>query len=195
MEFRHAQAVENVKQACQALNTDLLEFRSRKKLNVRITTQALRTTIPFGPGASCQFVCRPCYNGGKAFLYTTAEKYKIPFILWGDSEIEKITFIPTCNKLFFNSPLRYAASSRLFSFIQFLYLLNVQRNESLPSGNSRFDVRYPKLRNQEIEEVHIFDFVEWDRNEIKKTIGDELGWRKPPDSITSWRFDCHLHSL
>jgi len=76
--FRHAQAVENVKQACQALNTDLLEFRSRKKLNVRITTQALRTTIPFGPGASCQFVCRPCYNGGKAFLYTTAEKYKIP---------------------------------------------------------------------------------------------------------------------
>ncbi|MBW2054048.1 MAG: hypothetical protein JRI85_17755 [Deltaproteobacteria bacterium] len=33
------------------------------------------------------------------------------------------------------------------------------------------------------------------RNEIKKTIGDELGWRKPPDSITSWRFDCHLHSL
>ncbi|MBW2324219.1 MAG: ATPase, partial [Deltaproteobacteria bacterium] len=43
--------------------------------------------------------------------------------------------------------------------------------------------------------MHIFDFVEWDRNEIKKTIGDELGWRKPPDSITSWRFDCHLHSL
>jgi len=194
--FRHIQALNNVKEACRRLGTELLECRSKGNLNVRITAHALHTTIPFGPGAACQFMCRPCYNGGLAFLYSTAEKYRIPFVIWGDSLIEKITFIPVRNKIMgFQKPLRYACSSRCFSFFRFLYLLVIQRNEALPSGNFSFDIHYPKLRSQGTEEIHLFDYIEWDRNQIKKAIIEELGWQKPPEKLSSWRFDCHLHSL
>lgn len=194
--FRHAQAVENVRTACQSLGAHLMEVRSVANLNARITAHALHVTIPFGPGTPLQFMCRHCYNGGLTFVYSTAEQYKIPFILWGDSLIEKLTFIPIRGKfLNFQNPIRYFVSPRALSFSKFLYLLMVQRNECLPSGNSRFDVRCPKLKNNHIREVHLFDYIEWDRREIKRSITEELGWRKPSEKLSTWRFDCHLHSL
>ncbi|MEW6587052.1 MAG: hypothetical protein AB1442_15765 [Nitrospirota bacterium] len=194
--FRHVQALKNIRRACTLLGVDLLESRSRDNLNARITARALHTTIPFGPGAACQLMCRPCYNGGLAFLYSIAEEYGIPFILWGDSVMEKISFIPVRDRLLgFQKPRRYLLSARGFSFIRFLQLLISQRNERLPSGNSRFDARYPKLRNPGIQEIHLFDYIEWDRREIKRAITEELDWQKPAEKISTWRFDCHLHGL
>ena len=193
--FRHPQARANMDNACRRSGVELLQFQSRNNLNIRTTASALRASIPFGPGACCQFICRQCYTGGLSFLYSTAEKYRIPFILWGDSLIERVTFIPVRNRLFFKSPLRYLVSARSGQFVRFLYLLRKLRNEALPSGNSRLDVRYPRLHTPGIEEVHLFDYIEWDRREIKRAISEELGWRKPPGSVSSWRFDCYLHGL
>jgi hypothetical protein len=194
--FRHVQALKNMKEACRRLDTDLVEFRSKDNLNARMAASAVHTCIPFGPGAACHFMCYHCYNGGLGFLYSTAEKHRIPFVLWGDSVIELLTFLPVRRKVMgFQRLLRYACSSRCFSFFRFLYLVMVQRNEMLPSGNFPLGLSFPKLRNREIEEVHLFDYIEWDRNEIKRVITDKLGWRKPPEKLSSWRFDCHLHSL
>ncbi len=194
--FRHVQALKNIRSACTLLGVDLLESRSMNDLSARITSHALHATIPFGPGAACQLMCRPCYNGGLAFLYSIAEEYRIPFILWGDSVMEKISFIPVRDRfLGFQRPRRYLFSARGFSFIRFLQLLLTQKNERLPSGNSHFSVRYPKLRNPSIREIHLFDYIEWDRREIKRAITEELGWQKPAEKISTWRFDCHLHDL
>lgn len=194
--FRHVQALKNVREACRRLGTELLECRSKDNLNVRIADSAVHAGIPFGPGAACQFMCYHCYNGGLGFLYSTAEKQRIPFVLWGDSSVELLTFIPIRDKVMgFKRPLRYIFSSRYFSFFRFLYLAMVQRNEMLPSGNFPLGIRFPKLKNREIEEVHLFDYIEWDRNEIKRVITEKLGWQKPSEKLSSWRFDCHLHSL
>ena len=194
--FRHAQALDNIKEACRRLGTELLECHSKNNLNAKIVSSAVHAGIPFGPGCTCQFICRPCYNGGLAFLYSIAENYKIPFVLWGDSQTELLTFLPLRHKIMgFRRPIRYLLSARSFSFLRFLYLLIIQRNEMRPSGNSPIDVRYPKLKNREIKEVHLFDYIDWDRRKIKKTITEELGWRKPPEALSSWRFDCRLHSL
>ena len=193
--FRHPQAQANMEVACECAGADFLQFKSKDNLNARIVASALRTTIPYGPGASCQLMCRQCYIGGLSFLYSTAEEYKIPYILWGDSIIERITFIPIRNKMFFKSPLRYLLSLQSTHFIRFLLLLRQLRNEKLPTGNSRMDVRFPKLLTPGTEEVHLFDYIEWDRNKIITTITDSLGWRKPAEAISTWRFDCHLHAL
>jgi len=193
--FRHPQALTNMQTACQRLGVMLLQFKSSDSLNTRIVASALRAAIPFGPGAACQFMCRPCYTGGLAYLYSTAEAYKIPYILWGDSLIERVSFIPVRNRLFYKSPLRYTFSPGGGQFLRFLWLLRRLRNEQLPSGNSRLDVRFPRLHSTGIEEVHLFDYIEWDRRKIKQAITEELGWRKPPESISSWRFDCYLHGL
>jgi hypothetical protein len=193
--FIHPQAQANMEAACEYSGVDLVQCKSKDNLNARIVASALRTTIPYGPGASCQLMCRQCYTGGLSFLYSTAEEYEIPYILWGDSLIERITFIPIRNKMFNKSPLRYTLSPQSPHFIRFLLLLRQLRNEKLPTGNSRMDVRFPKLLTPGIEEVHLFDYIEWDRNEILRAITDSLGWQKPAESISTWRFDCYLHAL
>jgi hypothetical protein len=194
--FRHSQAYKNTKTVCAKLGTDLVEFNSKDNLNVRATVQAIRATIPFGPGTACQFMCRPCYNGGLGALYSTAEKYGIPFILWGDTRVEELSFQSMKHQVMnFHSPLRYAFSYRWFSFLKYVYLFMVQRRERLPSGNLPIEFHSPKLRNPKIKEISLFHYVEWNRGEIKRTITEELGWQKPPDALSTWRFDCYLHKL
>jgi hypothetical protein len=193
--FRHPQAQKNMENACKKTGVELLQFQSSHNLNARITAQALKTTIPYGPGAVGQLICKHCYTGGLSFLYATAQEYKIPFILWGDSVIELLTYIPARKKMFFKNPLTYLFSKQSLHFIRFMILLRQLRNEKLPAGNFRMDVRSAKLRTPGIEEIHLFDYIEWDRNEILNSITTHLGWEKPEDSISTWRFDCHLHSL
>ena len=194
--FRHPQAEKNIYEAGRRLGVEIIECTSRNQLNKRITAETLHATIPHGPGPTLQFMCRACYNGGLAFLYSIAHEKKIPFIFWGDSAVEKLSFVPIRHKaLGMVHPGRVVFSPHGLSFIKFLGLLLAQRNEKLPPGNSPFSLKFPKLKDPNIGEIHFFDYVEWDRNEIKQIIREELGWEKPPDSISSWRFDCHLHSL
>lgn len=193
--FRHPQAQKNMEDACKNTDAELIQFQSSNNLNIKIAAQALKTTIPYGPGAVGQLICKHCYTGGLSFLYSTAQEYKIPYILWGDSVIELLTYIPARKKMFFKNPLTYLFSKQSFHFIKFLMLLRKLRNEKLPAGNSSMDVRCAKLNTPGIEEVHLFDYIEWDRNEILSSITGSLGWEKPEESISTWRFDCHLHSL
>jgi len=58
-------------------------------------------------------------------------------------------------------------------------------------GNSV--VAYPALKNKNIKEIRLFDYIVWDRNKITSTITKELGWEKPSGAISTWRIDCKLH--
>ena len=194
--FRHDQARINAITACKKLEVDMLECRSRDNLNSRIAAAAIHTTVPYGPGPTCQYMCLPCYNGGLGFVYSTAEKYRIPFVFWGTSGVERLSFSSTKRvHLGFRRPIQYAISPRCFYFIKFVWLFLSQRRENLPTGNRPFEFAYPKLNNPRIEEVSLFDYIEWDRREIKRAITEELGWKKPDDSLSTWRFDCLLHEF
>ena len=126
--FQHEQAYKNVKEACTRLEADLLEVKSKDNLNARLAAAALHMAVPFGPGPCLHFLSRHCYNGGRAFLYSAVYKYKIPIIFWGDASTELLSFAARRKQVFsFKSPLRYALSSRAFSFLEFLYLLYRQR--------------------------------------------------------------------
>lgn len=194
--FRHPLARENAEEVCRRAGAELLQFRSRDNLNERIAAAAIRSSIPFGPGACLHFCCYHCYSGGLCFLYTIAQELKIPFIFWGDSFVERLSFFPIRKKARgYKGPLRHLLSSRGLSFLRMLRLIGAQRNEALPPGNSRFNLKYPRLHSKDITEIHLYEYVEWDRNTIKQVITEELGWRKPPEKLSSWRYDCSLHTL
>jgi hypothetical protein len=194
--FRHNQAVQNARTVCRNVGVNLVECHSKDSLSVRTTTEALRATIPFGPGTACQYVCRPCYNGGLGFVYSTAEKYEIPFILWGDSRVEDLSFQAIKRQVMgYHSPLRYVFSLRCLSFLKFIYLFMIQRGESLPSRNLPIEFHSPKLRNPNIQELSYFNYIKWERNKIKEAITKETGWKKPAEKLSTWRFDCYLHIL
>ena len=46
-----------------------------------------------------------------------------------------------------------------------------------------------------LKEIHLYDYIEWDRNTIVDTIQNKMGWSKPDASATSWRIDCSLVPL
>lgn len=193
--FRHEQAWKNAQALCARLGVPLREVKSKDRLNERITRAAVHMCIPFGPGTATQFVCHHCYNGGKGFLYKLAEKEEIPWIMWGTSRVEDLSFQKTKHAVMnYKGKLRYLLSARALSFLEFTRLYGRQRNENLPSGNGPWGLKTVKLKNPDIREIALFDFVEWDRNETKRVLA-ELGWEKPADKISSWRFDCHLHPL
>ncbi|MBI3921391.1 MAG: hypothetical protein HY318_08255 [Armatimonadetes bacterium] len=194
--FRHPLALENAREACRRTGAELAEVRSKDNLNARIASAAVQSGIPFGPGACLHFCCYHCYNGGLSFLYTIVDQFKIPFIFWGDAYVELQSFLPVKRKFIgYKKPFQHLFSSRWLSFLKMLRLISAQRNESRPPGNSPFSLKFPRLKGPYTRELHLYDYIEWDRNRIKTVISEELGWQKPPETLSSWRFDCRLHEL
>ena len=194
--FRHPQAVINMENACKAMDVPLIERRSRDDLGARIVSSWLKAAMRFGPGPCMAHICRHCYMGGLTFLYSLANEHKIPFIVWGDAHVEKPSFIKIRKEsLGMKGSWRLLASSGGPRFAQCIALLLQQKNEPQPWSKLSLIPSFPRLRNSYTSTVHLFDYIEWDRNTIKETIRDELGWEKPPGAVSTWRFDCNLHAL
>jgi hypothetical protein len=145
--------------------------------------------------------CLACSYGIKAIPYIMAEKYGVPLIVYAGSQEEKST--PMLKRF------AQAASQRNLKrrLINQMYRLNPNywrvrwyqaqlRREFHVSGNSIFSGRArPLLKNRNIRELHLFDYIAWDREKIKATIIKELEWKRTPGHISSWRNDCALHSV
>jgi hypothetical protein len=43
--------------------------------------------------------------------------------------------------------------------------------------------------------VELFNYVEWDEQEIMSRIKSELDWDSPPELKSTWRFDCRVKHL
>jgi hypothetical protein len=80
------------------------------------------------------------------------------------------------------SPCRYR--------VQYAKLL--QRVEFPSPGHGILNRRFPHLRDSATREISYFDYVPWNRQKIKETIINELGWKKPEDAVSTWRADCTL---
>ncbi|MHC5077230.1 MAG: hypothetical protein ACYTFM_12500, partial [Planctomycetota bacterium] len=51
------------------------------------------------------------------------------------------------------------------------------------------------LKSNDTREINLFDYLTWDRKEIKNTIMNELNWQKPTDRLSTWKVDCKIHPL
>jgi hypothetical protein len=186
-EFETNQALLNVEKACKKLNVDLLTVRSRRGLVREIVKSNLRSSVL----RKLFRVCRACTYGFTSAAYRAAEEYKVPLILWGDSQQERASPMAVragrCLKLEKSRPLTFLDPN----YYKSKYLLLLQKFEFPVRGNC-FLREFPKLKNKDVKEVHIFDYIPWNRNEIKKTIMEELGWEKPAGFVSTWRTDCKL---
>lgn len=189
-EFQTDQAKKNIENVVKALNVELISVKSKKNIAHKIVKNSMLCFYvdeQFG-------VCRACSYGYRSAVFREAIKRKIPLILWGDSKNEKTTDITSkINKLVNTSNRK----SKLFNFNYYLYefYFLLQRLEFPVDGNYFFERRSPRLFDKDIEEIHIFDYVPWDRKTMKDVIYNKLNWKKPDDSISSWRIDCKLSPL
>jgi hypothetical protein len=186
-EFKTDQSVVNMETACEKLDVDLVSVRSKRDVVRKIVQCGLLSSVP----RKLFRVCRACTYGFKSAVYRKAEELKVPLILWGDSAPEALgrvginacraSHLTKSRPLFFLNPAYWKSK----------YYFLLQKLEFPVSGNS-LSAKFPVLKNDDIEEIHVFDYIPWDRRKIKETIMGRLGWKKPPDSVSTWRSDCKL---
>lgn len=192
-EFANPQAVKNIESACRILDVDLKVVRSKHDIATKFVRSNVRAGIPMGLRTLAGSFCRQCAYGYQGVVYMTAEKLQIPLILWGSSSAESTKDM---RDLMVESKVR----SRYWKLVNpHLYLTEIralqQRMEFAVPGNPTFSRSMPVLKNPNIREISVFDYIVWDREKIKDTIMNKLGWRKPEGHISSWRSDCRLHEI
>ena len=196
-EFRHAQAMENIRKACEITETDYISVRSENDISVKLTRSLIQEEISMG-FVKQPNICRACSYGIKSAPYREAERRGIPLILYAGSQEEKVQQMINTVTRAVPVPMRRKILGKLLRINprhwQVRYnVFNMKREFPVPGNSSFSNSVRPELTNPGIKELHIFDYLIWDRKIITETIMNELGWRKTPGHKSSWRNDCKLH--
>jgi hypothetical protein len=194
-EFQTPQAKANVQTACGILDVPLATYRSRWGTAKKTVHYAIRAALDGGIRAMADCFCNACSYGYRACCYIAAQRYNVPLIFWGESAGEYTQHMT-------DAQLRQGPAARIkkqFSGAGILYRLNLyrQRLEFPVRGNfwRSLALLPPRLKRAGTREIAFFDYVPWNRDLLKRTITRELGWKKPADSVSTWRIDCKLDRL
>ncbi len=201
-EFRHDQALANIKNACKILDTEFISVRSKQHLGQKIVQSTIREYLSGGRFGIPPETCIACNYGIKGIPYREAERHGVPLIIYAGSQEEKSKDMITKVYSGVNIPFKKKIIGKLrLKYLnpyhwKFRYYQMLQKQEFSVSGNSILSssVR-PTLKNKNITELHLFDYIPWDRKKITETITGELGWERTPGHISSWRNDCALHQF
>lgn len=182
-DFETEAAKANLKRMEVELNVPLIKTSSRNKLSMKIVTEKLKMNLPFGPALILDQTCEACKYGFESAAYNTAKRYKLKIVIWGDSQNESTADFYWLNKHKSPSIKDRILSGKALNLIRYKYFFSQMKKE------------YGSNQPEGLMEIHLYDFIEWDRKTILETITKEMKWEKPQESATSWRTDCRLVPL
>ena len=198
-EFRAEQALRNMQNATSKLGADFLSVRSKRNIATRMVRSQIRWALSENCRSVARGLCTACARGYTSIVYRIAIEKRIPLIFWGDSQVEstgRITkTIRETQQRGAKAPPGMLAKLSNPKYCVAEFLERWQRLEFHVRGNRLMSAAMPELRDGRIKEVHLFDYLKWDRARIKETIQTELGWQKPATSKSTWRIDCALTPL
>jgi hypothetical protein len=188
--FMPEQTKENIKNIVDILNVDhVIEQDEYIKKNVLpILSPWIRKPSP----AMIAFLCTGCRTGYKRGLAKTAQSNKIPLVITGAGEPER----SFAQRLLSISGQKGKRLSLALGFIREIlrnpyYLLSPN---CLILFTIEFFYRFI-YKFEDLKSVGVFKYIGWNERRILSVINDELGWKKPPESESSWRSDCKIHLL
>ena len=194
-EFRNEQALKNMVNACRILDVDLVSFKSKRNLAHRIIPHSIKHTLRFGIELLTRNICLACVYGYHAVVYREAEKYSAPLILWGFSQVEQTTHM-TSKHLRTALEKNFVKKINIHHFRSKYYQWLLRMEFPVPGNFSRnIRLRNVVLKNKNIKEIWLYNYIPWDRKKAKEIIMSELRWKKPDDAISTWRTDCYLEPL
>ena len=172
--------------------SNLLVVRSKSDLADKIVHSNTKAAIPLGLPTMMTSLCRQCSYGYISVAYREAEKHGIPIILWGTSTAESTERVQE-NMWAGRLPSKWNRLRDL-DFYRTEYHCLRQRLEFSVSGNPRISRSGPRLVNPAIREISVFDYIPWERQKIKETISQELGWEKPDTCPRGGRIASSMRS-
>ncbi|RLC26146.1 MAG: hypothetical protein DRH21_02945 [Deltaproteobacteria bacterium] len=199
-EFVHEQAIANMRDACKNLDVDFISIVSKRNICHKIVADQLRIASSFGPGALCACLCGPCNVGGFLSAKKVALQKKIPIIIFGNSDEERLSdFLKIGKRIPFKQKITNktapffirAQCNKLLQRMEFSSSFKETMNFCFTSGNENPGSQ--QISGTKI--LSVYNYIKWDRRKIVNAIEKELGWRKPENQVSSWRFDCRLIPL
>lgn len=200
--FVTTEAKRNMKKMADILGVDLvIEEHDFVKRTIKTNLSAwMRKPSQ----AMIEMICCGCGLGASRGMRKCAKENNIPLIAVGDSPIEKS---PCTRLLFTANPLsrrvrKIKSLSVLFGILYetiknpryFLNLYNIIVDVKEYFYFFNFET-FGKLLYPDQRILNFYHYIEWNEDTILSTIKNELNWKKPPESPTTWRADCSLNFL
>lgn len=194
--FTSKQAKENLKNAIKMLDVDFVSIKSKRDIQKRCLRDNILAWALNPSSDTFPVFCYGCKEGYLYGAYKIAGTMGIPLIILGDSQMENLAlaYLGRSYKSYFvhlfmkfmDNPLYfipYFNPKRIYHYL----LLNAEF--TLPAHLYRYTTRNsPKI-------IHWFDYIEYNERKILSTVTDKLGWKKPENFASSWRFDCQIHAI
>ncbi|MGD2164526.1 MAG: ATPase [Anaerolineae bacterium] len=197
--FTVPQAKANIENAVRALNVDLVRFQDKRHTHEKTLRDTYLAWRKRPSAALIPIVCigcKPAWVG----IYRTAEEHDIHCIVTGGNPFEVISFKREMVGISRDEDPRRAFFKYVYSSREILR----NRHYLKPSialalvraylfGNPHslgLRLRWPGMTW-----VEVFNYVEWNEQEIMSRIRAELDWESPPSLKSTWRFDCRVKHL
>jgi hypothetical protein len=193
--FASDQAKRNVKNAIRVLGVDCVQIRSKadaQEASLKDSIEAWVLNSSSRWNEDLPALCTGCREGWLRGSYKIAARLGVPLLLLGDSEMEDTLL---------TGPRRFHRSYPINLFLRLMrnpfylyprrayhYLL-IHAEFSLPAAIYQYVTRAgPRI-------VHWYEYVRYDHAQILSTVTEKMGWLGPPDSPSTWRFDCQVHTI
>lgn len=197
--FTVPQARINIDNAIKALNIDIVRFQDKNNSHRKVFRNTVTAWFRRPSPALIPIVCIGC-KPAWIEIYRIAKRYDIHCIASGGNPFEVISFKREMVGISRDEDPRRAFFKYIYSLREILenpaYLdprivLTLIKSYLFGSPYS-IGIR---LSWPNIKWVELFNYIEWNEQEILSRIKAELDWDSPPELISTWRFDCRVKHL
>jgi len=182
--FASMVAKDNIERAISKLDVDSITLKSKRDIQRRHLRHLIAFALRKSPHDVLTNLCSGCANGIWGGAYMTAKVRNIPLVVFGESRMESGTA-----KQMIGSKHRRRTTDKIRDAVT-MPLNFIQRK----SFSILLEKEFPLHEFSDIKKVNFFDYLEWDEEQIERTIREKTGWRGET-GMSSWRFDCKIHAL
>jgi hypothetical protein len=194
--FTSEQARENVSNAVEILGVDRVTWGFPNDAHRKATRRYLKIWGQHPSSALIPLACAHCKTWWPGF-FKIARENNISLFVIGSNPLETASFkkaafggARTYHRIS-NVPRIVAKSMRELSANPGYLRTSWPMVLRMYLGASH-STPYMRWRYRDMTVVRLFDYIKWNEKEIESTIAENLGWRKSPEVVSSWRFDCRL---
>ena len=198
--FAHPQAYANVKRATDRLDVPLVVVGDREDVHVRCFRNNVRAFFRRPRPAMISMMCLGCKNILR-YGAEVARERGAPLIVTASTPYEQLPFKKALQGVPLGaSHLRLYASRFWTGLTELALNPGYLTHDTLAQTARTFanlDIFSPAVPflYPDVRFLCIFYYLRWDEPTVLRTVREELGWSKPEDTDSPWRFDCRIGPL
>jgi hypothetical protein len=197
--FTVPEAKANIENAIKALNVDIVRFKDRNGMHRRTFRDTVTGWFRRPSPALIPIVCVGC-KPAWVQIYRVAREHDIHCIASGGNPFEVISFKRELVRISRDADPQHAFFKYIYSLREILGNPAYFRSSVISTLMKSYLFGNPysiglRLFWPDATWVELFNYIEWNEEEVLSRIRTELGWDSPRGLASTWRFDCRVKHL